>query len=127
MILIFGGAYNGKLEYVKEQYNLNNNEIFYCQGNKLDFSKKVISGIHVFTYENAANEISALEYIKENIELLRDKIIICDDISSGIVPIKKEERVWREETGKCLQYLAKEAHKVIRVYCGIPVIIKGNK
>ena len=30
MILIFGGAYNGKLEFVKEKYDINNEDIFFC-------------------------------------------------------------------------------------------------
>ena len=63
--------------------------------------------------------------MKEKGEKYRNmNIIICDDISSGIVPLKKEDRIWREETGKCLQYLSKESSKVYRVFCGIPSVIK---
>ena len=68
--------------------------------------------------------MSSIEFIKNNIKLFKNKIIICDDISSGIVPLKKEDRIWREETGKCLQYLSKESSKVYRVFCGIPSVIK---
>ena len=64
-------------------------------------------------------------YIKENINLFKDKIIISDEISSGIVPLKKEDRMWREETGRCLQYLSKESSCVYRVFCGISTIIKS--
>ena len=118
MILIFGGAYNGKLEFIKEKFEVSDDEIFYCTDSKIDYSKKVISGFHKFTYSNVLNEINSLQYIK-------DKIIVCDEISSGIVPLKKEDRKWREETGRCLQFLSKESSSVYRVFCGIPTIIKG--
>ena len=124
MILVFGGAYNGKKDFIKEKFNINEEDIFYCSDGEIDFSKKVICGLHKFTYNNTLKNKSSLEYIKENINLFKDKIIISDEISSGIVPLKKEERMWREETGRCLQYLSKEASCVYRIFCGIPTIIK---
>ena len=99
-------------------------DIFYCNEDKINFSKKVICGLHKFTYFNVTKEKSSIEFIKNNIKLFKNKIIICDDISSGIVPLKKEDRIWREETGKCLQYLSKESSKVYRMFCGIPSVIK---
>ncbi len=124
MVLVFGGAYNGKLDFVKEKFSINEDDIFYCGVNEIDFSKKVICGFHRFTYENILKDINSLQYIKENINFFKDKIIISDEISSGIVPLKKEDRMWREETGKCLQYLSKESSCVYRIFCGIPTIIK---
>ena len=125
MVLVFGGAYNGKSEFVKEKFNITEDDMFYCKGDKIDFSKKVICGFHKFTYDNVLKNINSLDYIKDNINLFEDKIIICDEISSGIVPLKKEDRIWREETGKCLQYLYKKSSVIYRVFCGIPTIIKG--
>ncbi|WP_195953222.1 bifunctional adenosylcobinamide kinase/adenosylcobinamide-phosphate guanylyltransferase [Clostridium saudiense] len=125
MILVFGGAYNGKKDFIKEKFNINEEDIFYCSDDEIDFSKKVICGLHKFTYNNTLKNKSSLEYIKENINLFKDKIIISDEISSGIVPLKKEDRMWREETGRCLQYLSKESSCVYRVFCGISTIIKS--
>lgn len=125
MILVIGGAYSGKLEFVKESYGIDESEIFFCNDGQLDLSKKVICGLHKFTYESVIHGVNPLEIIKENIELLQDKIIICDEISSGIVPLKKEERVWREYTGRCLQFLGKDSSEIYRVFCGIPTSIKG--
>lgn len=42
MILIFGGSYNGKLEFVKEKYDIAKEEIFFCTNQNLDFKKKVL-------------------------------------------------------------------------------------
>lgn len=125
MVLILGGAYNGKLEFVKERFNIREDEIFYCEEDKIDFSKKVICGLHKFTYSNVIKEKSSMEYIKTNIHEFKDKIIISDEISSGIVPLRKEDRIWREETGRCLQFISKESSSVYRVFCGIPTMIKG--
>ena len=125
MILVFGGAYNGKKDFIKEKFNINEEDIFYCSDGEIDFSKKVICGLHKFTYNNTLKNKSSLEYIKENINLFKDKIIISDEISSGIVALKKEEGRWREETGRCLQYLSKESSCVYRVFCGISTIIKS--
>lgn len=125
MILVFGGAYNGKTDYIKEKFNITEDDIFYCKDDNIDFSKKVICGLHKFTYNCVLKNINSLNYIKNNINLFEDKIIICDEISSGIVPLKKEDRIWREETGRCLQYLSKESSFIYRIFCGIPTIIKG--
>ena len=126
MILIYGGAYNGKLQYVKENYDIKEEDIYYCEDSNIDFSKKVIYGLHKFTYENSNNEKVSIDYLKENINKLQDKIIICDEINSGIVPINKNERIWREDTGRALQYLSKNANKVVRVFFGIPTVLKDE-
>lgn len=126
MKLYFGGAYNGKLKYVKERFNINDEDIFVCTEDKIDFSKEVICGIDKLIYFNAINEKESLSYFMENLSKLKDKIIICDEISSGIVPLKKEERFWREETGRILQLLTKESDYVCRIFCGLPMVLKDE-
>lgn len=126
MKLLFGGAYNGKLNYLRENLGIKEEEIFYCSKNNIDFSKKVISGIDKFIYFNALEGKESLSFFKENKERFKGKILICDEISSGIVPLKKEERLWREETGKVLQFLSKESEEVYRIFFGIPTRLKGE-
>lgn len=128
MILVFGGSYNGKLDFVKEEFNINDDDILNLtfEDMKIDFSKKVINSFHKFTYSLTNNKENPLKYILDNEKLFKDKIIICDDISEGIVPLKKEDRVWRENNGRCLQYLSKNSNKVYRVFCGISTVIKGE-
>ncbi|KJU71096.1 bifunctional adenosylcobinamide kinase/adenosylcobinamide-phosphate guanylyltransferase [Clostridium baratii] len=126
MDIYFGGAYNGKLNYVKEKYKIEDKDIFYCKDSEIDFSKRVICGIHKFIYYNALNNKESVEYFKNNIEKFKDKIIICDEISSGIVPIKKEERLWREDTGKVMKLLTQESNLVCKIFFGIPMVIKNE-
>lgn len=125
MELYFGGAYNGKLKFVKERFDILEKDIFYCNSSDIDFSKKVINGIHVFVYNCLKEGKNPIEYIEENLKYLEKSIVICDDLSSGIVPLKKDDRKWREETGKLLQFLSDNSNKVTRIFCGIPQTLKG--
>ncbi|EGT3617047.1 cobalamin biosynthesis protein CobU, partial [Clostridium perfringens] len=37
MKLLFGGAYNGKLKYVRKSLGISEKEIFYCKEDSIDF------------------------------------------------------------------------------------------
>ncbi len=124
MILVFGGAYNGKLEFVKEKYDISNEEIFFCEDENLEFEKKVICGLHMLTRACILKKLDSLEQLKNNMELLQGKIIICDEINSGIVPMEKSDRDWREATGRILQFLSKNSSEVYRIFFGIEEKIK---
>lgn len=130
MILIFGGAYQGKLDYVKEVYGVKEDDIFDCSQNDnevlpyIDFNKRVINNFNRFVRACTIEGIESLEYIKKNIKGFRDKIIISDDVTCGIVPLDKKERAYREEVGHCMVYLGKEADTVVRLFCGLPQVIK---
>lgn len=124
MILILGGAYNGKLKFVKEKYNINDEEISFCTNEHLELDKKVLCGIHIFTRACVLKKLNSLEILENNLEYLKDKIIICDEINSGIVPMEKQNRAWREETGRALQLLSKHSSSVYRIFFGIEEQIK---
>ncbi len=122
MELIFGGAYQGKLDYAKEKYSLLDDDVFYCQGLKLDLNKKCIYGLEKFSLDCVKNGFDAVEML-EKLEL-DDKIIIVCDISCGVVPIDNTVRAWREMNGKMLSYLSQKARSVIRVFCGLAEVVK---
>lgn len=126
MILIFGGAYQGKLEYALKTYRLKEKDVYHCDMETMviNFDKKVINNLERFILACIKEDVSARECLEDNIEKLRDKIIICDDISQGVVPMDKTERAWREMTGRCMTYLGQEAEEVIRVFCGIGSRVK---
>jgi adenosylcobinamide kinase/adenosylcobinamide-phosphate guanylyltransferase len=124
MVLIYGGAFQGKTEYVMSKYSLETKDIFFCGSNEIDFTKKVINGLHIFIFESLQSPSDPEQYIRNNLEKFKDKIIICDDISCGVVPVTALERKWRECTGRCMMLLAGESDSVIRVFCGLPQILK---
>ncbi len=111
MILIIGGAYQGKLSFAVEKFGLSQEELHDLKNG----------------YEPDKPCYYHLElYLKENLELpefSENAIVIAREINSGVVPIDKQERLFKERYGKTLQILAKSCDKVYRVYCGIPQLI----
>ena len=63
-----------------------------------------------------------LELKKENPGV----IVVSDEIGCGIVPVAKEDRLWRDLLGEALQDLAKESDEVYRVICGCVQTLKGE-
>lgn len=126
MILIFGGAYQGKLDFAIENYEIREREIYTCEMDsiKLDFDKKVINHAERFVYACVKEDFNAKEILEDHLEKLQDKIIIFDDISQGIVSIDPVERAWREANGRAMTYLGQQAEEVIRVFCGIGSKVK---
>lgn len=120
MILIIGGAYQGKLEFAKNTLHINDEDVYTCTGDKVDFSKRCINKIEQFTYLHP----DASAYFKDHREKWKDSILICQDMSGGVVPMGAELRAWRQNTGRLCQYLAREADQVIRVFCGLEQRLK---
>lgn len=125
MVLIFGGAYQGKVEFALEKFDLSEKDVFNCTDSEdIDYTCKVINNLDRRILGWVREETEARDELDEVIEILRDKIIIVDDISQGIVPMEKELRAWREMVGRTMLYLSKEADEVYRVFCGIGQQIK---
>ena len=55
-----------------------------------------------------------------------DAIVIMNEIGSGIIPLEKSERLWREQTGRAGCRIAERSDTVIRLCSGIPEAIKGT-
>jgi adenosyl cobinamide kinase/adenosyl cobinamide phosphate guanylyltransferase len=58
--------------------------------------------------------------------LCRRELVLCCEVGSGVIPNSREDRVFREATGRLCVLLAKRAEAVVRVVAGIPVAIKGE-
>ena len=126
MILIYSGAYQGKLDFARKSFGIKDEDICYCNSDmeSIDFGKKVIYGLEKFIYGYEKRAQSADEYIRAQLPLMNDKIIICEDISRGLVPMDKLERAWRETNGRVVNAVAAEADEVYTVFCGIESRIK---
>ena len=120
MVLIFGGAYQGKLDFAMKKFNIKDTDIFTCTEDSFpDFSKKIIDRAELFFLKCVKDGIEPRDILCENINMLQDKIVIARDISQGIVPIDSVQRAWREASGRAMMYLAGEAEEVYRVFCGL--------
>ena len=56
--------------------------------------------------------------------LVAKEVVICQEVGSGVIPLEKEARQMREYTGRLCTVLAEQADRVVRLFCGIPTIIK---
>lgn len=125
MILIFGGSYQGKLEFAKENFGVTDAEVFTCTTeNEIDWSKRVLYNMDQAFLRHVREGKESREVLKEHLEELKDKILIVNDISQGIVPMERDQRDWREMTGRAMLYISKEADEVYRVFCGLGSKIK---
>ena len=125
MIFIIGGAYQGKLEYAKNKFGLNETDIFECSSEgQIDFSRKCIYASEEFAMSCVKSGKDAVKVFCDNRAKWKDSIIIMRDIFCGVVPMGAENRAWREMAGRLAGYLSNEAEKVIRIFCGLEQILK---
>lgn len=85
-----------------------------------------IINLHMGVRRLLTQNISAEKFLAENMDILRGKVLIGDEIGAGVVPADPFERRWRDETGTLYQALAKEADIVDRVWAGLPMRLKGG-
>lgn len=71
------------------------------------------------------NNIETQDFFNVN-KLKNFIVIIGDEIGSGVVPLDKFERRWRDETGLLYQKLTQEADIVDRVWAGLNLRLKYN-
>lgn len=160
MEVYFGGAFQGKLEYVlekkgclkvadgagcslkdiKEAQVLNHLHLYikrltYKEGaaynTTVDDTITADDAItadttadDTITADTTAKTMPAAEIINDIYEANPDIILICDEVGGGIVPLKKEDRIYREAVGRALCCAVKKSDRVERVMCGIGQCLK---
>lgn len=144
MEVFFGGAFQGKLEYVLEKKGCL--KVADGAGCSLKDIKEaqVLNHLHLYikrltykedaaynttmddtiTTDTTAKTMSAAEIINDIYEANPDIILICDEVGGGIVPLKKEDRIYRETVGRALCCAVKKSDRVERVMCGIGQCLK---
>ena len=123
-ILIVGGACQGKREYAQKAFGLNEREIL--PWNEEREAASCIADLHLRVRACLEKGLTQQEVLEKLLPFCRGKIVLCDDIFCGVVPLDALERQWREVTGRLLCRLAQEADRVIRMQCGLPQAIKGE-
>ena len=124
MILIIGGAYQGKLDWAKAAFSLAPEDIFTCTGAEIDFSRRCVNALEEFWYACVRQYIDPAAYFQAHQSDWQDSILICNDLSSGVVPVDPVERQWRHAAGRLCQYLAGQANQVSRIFCGLEQRLK---
>ena len=126
MILIFGGAYQGKLAYALERFGLADDQVYHCSAEDVAVpcKQKVIYGIERWILALIRADADLAQQLERFMRENPDAAVICSDISCGVVPIDDTLRKWREETGRALIKLAEQSEEVVRLFCGIPTKVK---
>lgn len=160
MEVYFGGAFQGKLEYVLEKKGCL--KVADGTGCSLKDIKEaqVLNHLHLYikrlinkegaaynttvddtittddtitadttaddtiTADTTSKTMPAAEIINDIYEANPDIILICDEVGGGIVPLKKEDRIYREAVGRALCCAVKKSDRVERVMCGIGQCLK---
>ena len=128
MIMITGGAYQGKTEFAKSHFGIADSDIINggdCPFDRL-FSAKCVKDYHLLVKRLLSEEYDPREYTEKLCGENPRLIVIIDEIGCGIIPVEKRERKWREETGRAGCIIASRSSAVIRLNCGIPSAIKGR-
>lgn len=124
MKLIIGGMYQGKLEYALNKYGLSREDVYECINEEIDYSKRIIYKFNSYIYNLIKDGIDPVDEILNNLDRFKDKIIISDEISSGVVPLDKMDRLYRDKVGVILNRLASESDSVVRIFCGLEEKLK---
>ncbi|WKA57908.1 bifunctional adenosylcobinamide kinase/adenosylcobinamide-phosphate guanylyltransferase [Planococcus shenhongbingii] len=130
MHIVFGGAFNGKRQYVKEL--LENRKYVWYEGKLPDQAASflVIAGIEEWVkaqLDKGIDEKDITRGIEQAISLqpINQQIWILTDMNRGIVPVDPLERELRDVIGRLYQHLFKKADHITRIWYGIPQTIKG--
>lgn len=127
MVLVTGGAYNGKLAYVIDEFSVRIEEL--CNGRlcELDdiFTSAGVYNFHILVRRLIdSGRAEELFNITERIISSNIMYIISDETGMGVIPIDDVDRQYREYLGKILCKISMACSKVIRVYYGIPQVLK---
>lgn len=127
MILIIGGSYQGKTDFAVNNFGLDISEITDGTQSLNELEKaKCIRHFEALVSSAVKENKDPIKLTANLLNVNPDVIIIMTEIGSGIIPIEKSERIYREFVGKTGCLLAERAEKVIRITCGIPSFIKGR-
>ena len=124
MILITGGAYQGKTAFAAGLLGISPEDMTdgrVCTPEEA-LSAGCINSFHALVRRLPEPVLFTEELCRRN----AGAVVIMDEIGCGIVPMEKSERVWRENTGRCGCIIAARSDTVVRLVCGIPSVIKGE-
>jgi adenosylcobinamide kinase/adenosylcobinamide-phosphate guanylyltransferase len=138
--LVTGGAFNGKKQWVKEWYKLDEMDhqwhSFYEEKQVPDFTEDIVvlEGIERYVrtlLEKAETAFEARALFKKDLEHWakeeRDIVLIGTDMMKGIVPMNAFDRHWRDAAGWCFQDAAAASSRVDTIWYGIAEMIKGEE
>lgn len=110
MIFVTGPLYSGKKDYIKDRFGWTDQQLA----------------------AHAVWDVQELAAAQEDLENLADRlteydVVIATEVGGGVVPTERSVRDARERAGRLSCILAERADQVVRVFCGLPMTLKGDK
>lgn len=128
MHIVLGGAHNGKRALVRDYLARNGLTSTWLSDSIENWDQKtdvlVINSIPQALFPLTREErIKWLDHY-----ILKDTMVIwiIEDVSRGIVPMEKNQRVYRDECGRITQLLVERAMSVTQVWYGLVETRKGE-
>ena len=109
MIFVTGPLFAGKRAYIREA---------------LGWTEAELREKAVWDVQDLPGPGTDLEALAET--LAQKPVVIAAELGGGVVPADPEARRRREDAGRLACLLAARADTVIRVFCGLPQVLKGR-
>ena len=126
MIFITGGAAQGKRTFARERLGITVFTDGAAAGYDEISAARCITGYQLLVRRLMNDGEDPAAFTEKLCAEGKLSAVIMDEVGCGIVPIDKDERIWRENCGRCGCIIAEKADAVIRMVCGIPAVIKGE-
>lgn len=118
MILVIGGAGQGKLDYVLHKTGYGLDDVAWDPVEAR--TKPIFAGLAQWVRDHPDQPLDGLWEVNPRV------IVLCDEVGCGVVPMDPGERAWREAVGRLCCDLARRADRVERVFCGLGMELKGD-
>ena len=125
MRLVIGGFAQGKLACVLRNLQLGEDAV--ARALPLPDGAQVLDGLHTLVAGALQRGEDPEPAVWAAVERCPALTIVCDELGCGVVPVDAFERAWRERVGRLCCALAARAETVVRVFCGLPAVIKGDE
>lgn len=130
MILITGGAWQGKLHYGCEITGYGKDDFTdgaSC-GSEDIFSARGVYHFHEYLRRRLKEDgnLDGNGLVNRLVRENPDLIVITNELGCGVVPADPFDRAWRELTGRVCTGLASFSREVHRVVCGLGTLLKGE-
>lgn len=128
MVMVTGGAFQGKRECLKQLYRLSEGDMISGRDCRFEdvFTAAAVTDYHKLVKRLIAENIDVSDFTERLCRENTKAAVTINEIGCGIIPLEKFERIYREEVGRAGCIIAAHSETVIRVFCGIHQIIKGD-
>ncbi|SHJ58765.1 bifunctional adenosylcobinamide kinase/adenosylcobinamide-phosphate guanylyltransferase [Parasporobacterium paucivorans] len=128
MLLITGGAFQGKKDYALQLTGLAPEDV--CDGLDCEyetvFHAAIIDNFHLLIRRMLLEEKDMDSFIRRLVGENPEAVVIVNELGCGVIPTDPFDRKYRETCGRTSCRLAKSAVSVHRVVCGIGMVIKRD-